>query len=148
MTVLQAILARDSLSLADLTIGTSPTDDFWLPEDGISWPHFGRRKDRAPVSRYVDGPGALLSRVADAGTFPLAVYATGDTDAEVVANMAVLQAAVDQWTYDLTLVTGSASQAFTAECADDEIAWGDIDSGMVRARIARGSVVIPLVGAS
>src|SRR5690349_25051354 len=122
---------RTSLSLSTLTIGTSPTDDFWLPEDGISWPHFGRRKDRAPASRYIAGPGALLARVADQGTFPLSFYATGDTTAEVETNMAALQAAVDQWTYDLTLPVDGAAQSFTAGCADEEIAWGDIGSGVV-----------------
>jgi hypothetical protein len=146
--VISVAFDRTSLSLSALTIGTSPADDFWLPGDGISWPHFGRRKDRAPASRYMDGPGALLARVADVGTFPLAFYATGDTTADVETNMAALHAAVDQWTYDLTLTVDGAAQTFAAECADDEIAWGDIDSGMVRARIVRGSVVVPLLGVS
>lgn len=78
------------------------------------------------------------------GVFPLAIYAGGDTDEEVWANCEALQAAVDQWTYDLTLDVGEATRTFTAECVDDEIDWGDIDSGMVRARICRGSVTIPL----
>jgi len=135
---------RTALTLPTLTITSTPGGDFWIPEDGTEWPRFPRRKERAPAVRYIAGPGALLARVSDLGTFPLTVYAAGDTDGEVWDNREALQAAVDQWMYDLTLTVGSASRAYTAECVDDEIAWGEIDSGMVRRRICRGTVSIPL----
>lgn len=146
MVALTVTLDRTSLTLGDLTIGAwSTSATFWVPEDGTNWPRFGRRKTRAPASPYLDGPGALLARVLDAGTFPFAFYAGGDTDAELEASMAEVQTAVDQWTYDLTLAVASGSRSFTAECVDEAIDWGEIDSGMVRARIVRGSVVIPLL---
>jgi hypothetical protein len=144
MVAISVTFDRTVLSLADLTITGTPGGDFWLPEDGVEWPRFPRRKDRAPASRYLSGPGALLGRVADLGTFPLPVYVGGDTSAEVETNKAIIQAAVDQWSYELTLTVDGAAQVFTAECVDDEIAWGEIDSGMVRAHICRGSVAIPL----
>jgi hypothetical protein len=144
MVDISVVFDRAALSLADLTITGEHGGDLWLPGDGIEWPRFPRRKDRAPASRYLSGPGALLGRVADLGTFPLTVYAGGDTSAEVETNKAIIQAAVDQWSYELTLTVDGAAQTYTAECVDDEIAWGDIDPGMVRARICRGTVAIPL----
>jgi hypothetical protein len=144
MVAISVALDRTALSLSALTITGTPGGDFWLPEDGVEWPRFPRRKTRAPASSYLSGPGALLARVTDLGTLPLPVYVGGDTHAEVETNKAVLQAAVDQWSYELTLTVEGVGYVFTAECVDDEIAWGEIDSGMVRARICRGTVAIPL----
>jgi hypothetical protein len=145
MTGLIAVtFSRTSLTLLDLLADSTPTGDYVIPEDGTSWPKFGRRKERAPAVRYLSGPGTLLARVSDLGTLPLTVYVQGDSDTEVETNKAALQAAVDQWSYGLTLAVGTASRSFTAECVDDDIDWGEIDSGMVRARICRGSVSIPL----
>jgi hypothetical protein len=101
------------------------------------------------VSSGLGSRGVRLARrrrrtCLDLGTLPLPVYVGGDTYAEVETNKAVLQAAVDQWSYELTLTVEGAGYVFTAECVDDEIAWGEIDSGMVRARICRGTVAIPL----
>lgn len=145
MTTFSVTFDRTSLSLGDLVAGApSSSSDYWLPSAGISWPKFSRRKTRAPAPPHIAGDGALLARVAGMGLFPLTVYATGDTTAEVETAKAALQAAVDQWTYDLTLEVDGVSQSFTAECVEDEIDWGEIDSGMVRAHICRGTVNIPL----
>lgn len=145
MTAIAVTFDRTVLSLADLVIGApSPSSDFWIPEEGISYPKFARRKTRAPGPPHIDGPGALLARVSDIGLFPLTVYAGADTDEALWDAREALQAAVDQWSYDLTLEVGDATRTFTAECVDDEIDWGEIDSGMVRARICRGSIAIPL----
>lgn len=138
-------LDRTTLTLDPLEAGApSALSSFWLPEQGTSWPTFTRRKTRAPASTYLEGDGALLARVAGMGVLPLTVYVGGDTDEEVWAAREEWQAAVDQWAYDLTLTVGSASRLYLAECVDEEVNWGEIDSGMVRARICRGSVTIPL----
>lgn len=144
MATLSVALGRSSLSLSTLTITGTPGGDFWLAQEGISWPRFPRQKDRAPSVRYLDGPGALLARTRGLGTFPLTVYAGGDTTAGVIANQDVIQAALDQWSFSLTLSIDSEDRTYTAECVDDEIDWGGIDPGMVRARICRGTVAVPL----
>lgn len=141
--MLSVAFSRTSLSLATLTITESESGGFWLPEDGIEWPRFGRRKTYAPDSPYLSGR-TLLARATDIGTLPLTVYVTAASGSALETLKAALQAAVDQWTYSLTLTVDSAAQTFTAECVDDDIAWGDLDSGMVKARIARGTFAVPL----
>ena len=49
----------------------------------------------------------------------MTVYAAGDTSSELITNMGVIQAAVDQWMYALTLAIDGVERSFTAECADD-----------------------------
>ena len=142
MVAMSVVFDRTALTLGDLTISNTPGGDYWLPE-GVEWPRFGRRKEFAPPSPYLSGR-TLLARVSDVGLLPLTIYVGGSTTSEVETQKAALQAAVDQWSYDLTLTVDGVSADFTAECADDDITWGAIDSGMVRAHICRGSLTIPL----
>jgi hypothetical protein len=144
MVAISVAFDRTALSLSTLTVTSTPGGDFWLPEEGLEWPRFPRRKERSPAVRYLEGDGALLGRARGMGLFPFPIYVGGDTTAEVETNKAIIQAAVDQWTYDLTLTVDGSALAYTAECAEDDIAWGPIDSGMVRAHICRGSLTIPL----
>lgn len=134
---------RTALTLTTLTIANTPSGSFWLPEDGTEWPRFGRRKEYAPPSRYLAGR-TLLASVSDVGTLPLTVYAKAATTTALETLKAELQTAVDQWSYTLTLTVDGAAATYTAECVDDDIAWGELDSGKVRAHFARGSVAIPL----
>lgn len=143
MVAMSVSFNRTSLTLSALAISNTPGGDFWLPEAGIEWPRFGRRKEHAPPSRYLSGR-TLLARVSDVGTLPLSIYAKGTSAGDLAALKAELQAAVDQWTYDITLTVAGAAATYTAECVDDDIAWGEIDSGMVRARIIRGTFAVPL----
>lgn len=143
MTSISVAFTRTALTLPTLTVTNTPGGTYWIPEEGTEWPRFGRRKTHAPPSPYVAGR-VLLARVTDVGTLSLTVYASAATTSALEDAKAALQAAVDQWTYTLTLTVDGDAQAFTAECCDDEITWGEVDSGMVRAFIARGSVVIPL----
>lgn len=141
--MLSVAFSRSGLSLTTLTISDTPGSSFWLPESGSDWPRFGRRKEYAPNSRYLSGR-TLLARASDIGTLPLTVYAKAATGTALEALKAELQQAVDQWTYSLTLTVDGAAATYTAECVDDDIAWGELDSGMVRAHIARGTFAVPL----
>lgn len=143
MTAISVAFSRTSLTLSTLTVTNTPGGSFWLPEDGVEWPRFGRRKEHSPPSRYLSGR-TLLARVSDVGTLPLNIYAGAASTSALETLKAELQTAVDQWTYDLILTVDGAAVTYTAECVDDDIAWGDIDSGRVRAHIARGTVAIPL----
>lgn len=140
--VLSVGIDRTSLTLSALTITEDFSQTYWIA--GVEWPKFPRRKQRSGPSPYINGPGTLLANVRDLGVLPLTIHAQAATSSALETAKTALQAAVDQWTYTLTLTVDSGAHAYTAECADDDIAWGEIDSGMVRAFVARGSLVIPL----
>lgn len=144
MTSISVVLSRTALTLDPLTISQDFTGTtYWLPNGDLEWPRFTKRKEHAPPSRYLSGR-TLLSRVDDTATLPLVIYATAGTSSALDTAKTALEAALNQWTYSLTLTVDGVARTYTAECADDDISWGAIDSGMVRAKLARGSVVIPL----
>lgn len=134
---------RTSLSLSPLVITNAPTDDgLYLPEDGLVWPAFGTRYTRAPDSVF-EGGSLLLAAVAEATELPLTVYAKGASGAATDAYKATFEAAVAQWSYDLTLTVDSVAHAYSAEIVLG-VPWGPVDSGMVAAHMARTSFSIPL----
>lgn len=135
-------IARDSLVLADLVIDNNPhTGDFHIPEDGLERPGFSMRHTFAPDSAYFPGR-TLLAAVTDASNLPVVIYAHADTSAGLEAAIAELEAALTQWDYDVTLSVDG--QARTWPAMPEYPQWGPVDSGMVRAHMARASVVIPL----
>lgn len=140
VTIDRTSLGTSALTLLDFPSGTS---SIWIPKDGIEWPRFGRRKEYAPNVRYLSGR-TLLARVSDIGTLPLTVHAEAASSAALDALKAQLQAAVDQWMYDLTLTVDGVAATYTAECVDDDIAWGDINSQQVGAHLALGTFAVPL----
>lgn len=134
---------RTSLSLAPLVITDNPHGTtLHLPEDGLVWPAFGTRRTYAPDSPHEAGR-VLLAAVADATEIPVTIYAHGDTTTALNAAKAELEAAVAQWSYGLTLTVDGATHIYRAEIVLD-VPWGPIDSGMVRAHMARTSFSIPL----
>jgi hypothetical protein len=131
--VISLTITRAALSLADLTIGDNPfAGDHHLPEGGLSWPQFTMRRAYFPDSDFVDG-SLLSSAVKGMGTHALSIYAHGDTTAELFAAMDVLEAA---FTIDGVSRTYAADPEFPQ--------WGEVDSGMVRAHMARATVTVPL----
>ena len=140
--MLSVTFDRASLELPDLVITSDPfAGDFWLPEDGLGEVVEDLRRTYAPDSSYAGGR-MLLAAVPEASEVPLAIYAQGDTTAEVAAAKAVLKAAAGQWDYDLTVTVDGVSTTYRAEPSMPR--WGAFDSGMVRAHIARSSLVIPV----
>lgn len=128
---------------APLVIADYPTaSGLHLPEDGVVWPVFETRRTYAPDSAYEAGR-LLLAAVQGAAELPLTVYAMGTSGADLAASKAELEAALAQWSYDLTLTVDSVAYTYHAEIVLG-IPWGPIDSGMVRARMARTSFSIPL----
>ena len=135
---------RTSLSLSPLVITNNPHGTtLHLPEEGLVWPSFGTRYTRTPSSAYESGNGDLLAAVREATELPLTVYAQGDSGAATEAACAELEAAVAQWSYELTLTVDSVAHVYTAELVLD-VPWGPVDSGMVAAHMARTSFSIPL----
>lgn len=135
---------RSSLSLADLVISTHPNSGaLYLPEGGVTRPVFSTRYTRTPQSAYEDGNGDLLAAVREATDLPVTIYAHGEDTAALEAAKAALEAAVAQWSYDLTLTVDGAAVTYSAEILLD-VPWGPVDSGLVRAHMAVASFSIPL----
>ena len=58
------------------------------------------------------------------------------------ANKALLEAALSQWAYTITTTVDGVATAYNAEpCIPT---WGPVEAGMVRARLARASVSVPV----
>lgn len=134
-------LGRDALSLADLVIDGDPfAGDYHLPEDGLAWPDLSLRK--IYTSESATAPRQLLGYVPEPGVIPAVVYVHGDTTSDVFAAMAVLEAALTQWSYDVTITLDGSSRAYVGEPVLPT--WGPIDAGMVRARMSRCTVQIPV----
>jgi hypothetical protein len=139
--MISVTITRAALSLPDLVIGEHPTDDLWVPEDGVGAVGWDYRRTYAQDSAYVAGK-ALLAAIPEASTLPLIIYATGASSAAVEVNKALLNAALGQWAYTITTTVDGVATAYNAEpCIPT---WGALDSGMVRARLARASVSVPV----
>lgn len=135
---------RTALALADLVITNNPHGtSLYLPEDGVVRPMFGTRYTRTPVSAYEDGNGDLLAAVREATDLPVIIYAQGADTAALETVKAELEAAVAQWSYDLTLTVDGAARTYSAEILLD-VPWGPVDSGLVGAHLAVASFSIPL----
>jgi hypothetical protein len=132
---------RSSLSLSDLVIGTSPFGaDMYLPEDGIERFDFDYRRSYAEGSTYA--PRALLAAILEPTTLSVAVYCRGASSAALATIETTLTTAMSQWAYDLTLTIDGVSQTVTGE--PTRPAFGQIDSGMVRAFVSRATLSIPI----
>jgi hypothetical protein len=133
---------RTSLSLSPLVISNDPfAGNFHLPEDGLERPGFTMRRLYAADSAYFAGR-VLLAAVADASTLPAVIYAHAASSAALSVAMAELEAATTQFAYSLTLSIDGEAQTWAA---DPELPqWGPVDSGLVRAHIARASIAIPI----
>lgn len=128
---------------APLVITANPHGTtFHLPEDGVVWPAFETRRTYAPDSAYESGR-MLLAAVQDAAELSLTVYAHAASGAALATAKAELEAALAQWSYDLTLTVDSVAYTYHAEIVLG-IPWGPIDSGMVAAHMASASFSIPL----
>lgn len=142
MTTFSVTIDRTALTLSPLVITNDPFGTaFHLPSDGIGRGNFAIRKTYAPTSRLIGGQ-QLLSAVTDLGSLPLRIYAHGSTTAEVASNMAVLNAALSQWAYEITLTVDGVSETWWA---DPELpTWGPVDSGEVAAHMAIATVTVPI----
>lgn len=136
-------LTRTELALADLTIGSDPrTDSFHIPEDGLDWPRFPMRRTYAPPSEATEGQ-VLLSAQRDLGVMAATIYAHASTMALLRAAQVELEAAVGQFDYDVTAtVNGEALGTWRAD--PETIDWGQVDTGMARAFMARGTIAFSL----
>lgn len=140
--MISVTISRTDLALADLTFSGDPAGDFHVPEDGVRWPRVAMRKIYAPESEFIAGR-VKLAQVEGVADYPVTLYVHGDTTADVFTNMDALEAAVCQFEFDLTITIDGQSRTYRAE--GDFPDWGEVDSGMVRAHLAKGTVVFNLL---
>lgn len=133
---------RTELELDPLVISDYPPAEggLYLDEGGITEPDFEIRVVLAPESVYMPGQLALAA-VTDAGGLGLKVYATADSTAALSAFKAELRAALNQWRAEITTTIDGEDVAYTAVQPVNPH-WGPLDSGMVRAFLAKTSVTV------
>lgn len=137
MTTLSVTFERSG---ADLTITNDPTATITLLEDGFGRPGFTIRRTYAPDSAWVGGR-QLLASVADAGSLPLAFNIRASSASALEALVTEVEAATSQFAYDLTINIDGQTRTWAA---DPELPSWFADSGMVKAHMVRGSIVVPL----
>lgn len=138
--MISVTIDRTELALAPLVIGTDPANSLFLAEDGLTEPQFEWRTSDAPESVYIPGQLALAA-VQDAGGLGLIVYAQGASTAALAIAKAELTAALGQWR---PAITPDIDGIVTEYAAVYPVTphWGAVDSGMVRAHLARTSVTV------
>lgn len=139
--MLSVSIDRTSLSLSALVINDYPGAGLWLPEDALQRPAKAQRLTYAADSPFVHG-SLLTSAVLLQSSLPMSVKAGAATTAALEDLMDELEAALFQFTYDVTVTVDGSPRVWRADPAD--IGWGTIDSGEVAARIATASVTIPV----
>lgn len=140
--ILSLTISRTSLSLADLVITNDPeAGAFWLPEEGLEEPDETFRLTYMPDSRDVHGK-ELVAAVREHSSIPATVYTKATSAVLLAANKAVLSAALGQFAYDVTLNLDGAAATYSADPCGPR--WGEVDSGMVKQRMAKASFVIPV----
>lgn len=139
--ILSLTIGRAGLSLADLVIGNDPSTGFWLPEEGLEEPDQEWRLSYMPDHPDVHGK-QLLSAVLEHSAIPAVIYTKAADAATLASQKAELATALGQFSYTVTLNLDGATYTYSADPCGPR--WGPVDSGMVRARIARASVVIPV----
>lgn len=139
--MLSVTFTRAALSLPDLVVGDHPGDGLWISEDGVGAVGWDFRRTYAPDSGWFSGKG-LLAAVREASTLPLTVYAQAASSAALDALKAELETAAAQWSYTATVTVDGIATTYNCEPAIPQ--WGSVDSGMVRAHMARCQLVIPV----
>lgn len=134
-------LTRDLVagSPSDLVIANDPTDDYWISE--LTEPDFDNRETFADLSAHVAGD-LLTQSVKAAGVLATTIYTQASTAAGLKANKRALEDAVAQFRLTVTLDLVGAADSYAARRG--RLSWGDSDSGMVAALLARAVVTIPV----
>lgn len=137
--MLSVTIDRTALSLTDLVIADDPTTGLWLQENGQGRP--GKLWRRTLVSSPFGHGSVQTQATLEQASIPLTIYAQAASTAALRTMKATLEAALHQWIYSLTLTEDGQAETFECDCAD--VSWGDFDSGMTRAHLARATVTIP-----
>lgn len=134
---IQVIIDRTSLGLTPLIMDLDATQGYMLVFDGTIEPDFQMRLTYAPDSTWVRGK-MLLAAVLDAAFLPVLVEVQGSDSADLEAKRAALEAAVSQFSYEVTLSVSGRDQTWNADPSWPQwgtVRWGDVLSGTSEAAI-------------
>jgi hypothetical protein len=130
-------LEDDPLVITNYLAGAS---GMWIPEDGITEPEFQTRVAYAPESFYMAGKLPLAAQ-QDAGGLQLVIYAKAADAAALEVVKAELAAALNQWRPDIATNIDGVTKTYEVVYPITPH-WGTVDSGMVKAHMARTSVTV------
>lgn len=142
---MHVLIDRTSLSLADLEITGdpvgNPTVPFYFPPEGVQLPDFAMRMNYAPPSVWTPGQ-LLLSATLDSAALGLSVIVRGSSEANLATLKAELEAAVSQFSYEVSVVQGAVTQTWTADPTWP--AWGALTFPMASNFMAQAGLSIPV----
>ena len=139
--MLSVSIDRTSLSLSALVITDLPGATYRLPEDGMGRPAIAQRRTYAGNSAWLNG-STLISATKEQASLPLVIYTEAASSATLDTQMTALEAALGQFVYNVTVTVDGVAKVWRGDPAD--ISWGEVDSGLVRAKMCRASVTIPV----
>jgi hypothetical protein len=127
---------RAGLSLPDLVITNDGfvSDGLWIAD--FSEALFEFRYGYAPPHPHIKG-NQLLWAVLDQGGQPATVYARGTSSADLAAKKAIVEQAVSQFNYDLTVTVDGVAATFSTDPTWPQ--W-QADAGMSEAFMASTSL--------
>ena len=137
--MISVVISRDG---TDLTISDAmPSAGMWLPEDGMGRPPRAWRRAYADESPLYHG-SLLTSAVLEQTTLPLSVYCKAASTSALEGYQDELEDALAQFVYTAMVTIDGVVKVWRCDPAD--IAWGEVDSGEVRAKIVRAGITIPV----
>jgi len=142
MTTLISI-DRTSLSLSALTMSDMPpaTSGWWVDSRGFGRPEHTKRRTYASDAPWTKGK-VLTASVADQSTLPFTFWGMAASTSALYALMDALEAALDQFTYTVTVTDNALARTWTCDPAD--VRWSDMSLAQSRAMIVMGTVTIPV----
>lgn len=132
-------ITRTALGLGPLVADTPGVA--WVPEDGLGDPGYRYRLEYAPSADNING-SELYSAAIEMGELPVSIYLMGSSSADLATTKATWVAAFGQWSYQMTVTVDGVATTYL--CDPVYPRWGGFDSGMVRARLARAEVSVPV----
>lgn len=137
--MLELSVDRTDLSLAALVFST-PDTGRWIPEDGLTYPAKRWRKQYA-TSNHLHGD-VLVRATLEHASIGATLYVKAADAAALKTAKAEVEDALGQFFYNVTVTEDGQATTYSADPAD--VSWGDADSGMSGAHLARCSVLIPV----
>jgi hypothetical protein len=112
----QVSIDRSSLSLSALVVASTYQTGLYLAAEGLGRPAKTWVRNYA-TARDWNGAVPTDARL-DQSTVPLAIYIQGTSTADLESRYATLEAALYQFTYDLTVTVDGTTKVWAAEAAD------------------------------
>lgn len=142
MSTATVSIDRSALSLSPLVIADDGAT-YRLTERGLGRPGVTWRMGAMPDSADVHGT-EYISAAKEQSSLPLEVAVTASTTSALSAAVVALEAAVSQFSYDVTVTVDGVGRTWSCGPASYASANGAFDAGMVAAHFDVLSITIPV----